>query len=62
MLRAWADVEPALRLSIAKSVTARFEIQGARYAEVLFENRKIDAKDGIIDDFGPNGVHVYRLR
>ena len=43
-------------------VTARFEVQGACHADVLFENRRLDAKGGIVDRFDPNGVHVYRLR
>ena len=43
-------------------VTAKFEIQGADCAEVLFESRRISAKDGIVDEFEPNGVHVYRLK
>ena len=43
-------------------VTAHFRIPEAVGAEVLFENRKMSVKDGIVDEFEPNGVHVYRLK
>ena len=45
-----------------RPVTARFKALEADCAEVLFENRKISVKDGVVDEFDPNGVHVYRLR
>lgn len=45
-----------------ETVTARFAVEGASRAEVLFENRAIDVKDGFIDTFESNGVHVYKLK
>jgi len=46
----------------AQPVKARMEIDEACQADVLFENRRIDSKGGLVDRFDPDGVHVYRLR
>ena len=43
-------------------VKARFNVSGAKRAEVLFEKRILDVKNGFADEFESNGVHVYRLK
>lgn len=53
-----------------KPVRARLSATDVRKAEVLFENRAIETVEsgtgthlfGFEDDFGPLGVHVYRLK
>ena len=50
------------RPSSAEPVSAKLAVPGAATAEVLYENRACDVKDGrITDDFAPFAVHVYRL-
>jgi|GEM_PF-3375200 len=47
----------------AKPVTAGFQLpEGAGEVEVLFENRKIEVKNGVIEDrYEPHARHVYRF-
>ena len=37
------------------------ELKGGKCDTVLFENRTLDAKNGISDSFAPFAVHVYQL-
>ena len=45
-----------------EKLTAHFAVSDASRAEVLFEDRVIEAGDGFSDNFEPNAVHVYRLK
>ena len=46
----------------AQKVRAQFAIDTVRKAQVLFEDREVRVASGLVDEFEPNGVHVYRLR
>jgi len=48
--------------SSTNAVRATIAISGFKSAGVLFENRTLDAADGIADDFEPYAVHIYRLK
>jgi hypothetical protein len=44
-----------------KAVTVQFAVSGAECKE-MFQNRLINCKNGFIDNFEANEVHVYRIR
>lgn len=46
----------------AQKVRAQFAVDAVRKAQVLFEDREMRVATGLVDEFAPNGVHVYRLR
>jgi len=48
--------------SSTNAVRATIAISGFKSAGVLFENRTLDAADGIADDFEPYADHIYRRK
>ncbi|MGI6353709.1 MAG: hypothetical protein ACOX6W_01215 [Lentisphaeria bacterium] len=58
------NVAPKILLtanSSPEAVQAKIPLAGLKKVTVLFENRTLDAKDGISDNFAPFDVHVYQL-
>ena len=45
-----------------RSVTVQFTLPGMKQGKVLFENRSVTAKNGVLTDkFNPYDVHVYEF-
>ena len=57
-----ASAEPLLIAVNAANEPVRVRFGLACGAEEVFENRRLEPTGGLVDDFAPLGVHVYRLK